>query len=163
MKNPFKILPKSSKNPPQTHLPKKTSPKCSPKSIFGASWASFGEYLEGPGVPNPPNMAPTSKKTARNSMLQKTIFSNMIFHQIFNVFAFKNGSKIYKCSNIFQKPRLCKNRCLSDSEPPKIEKSSILEANMEASWHQNRIEIDVIFERRFFEKTLFFFRKNTFF
>ena len=31
---------------------------------------------------------------------------------------------------------------------------------MEASWQQNRRKIDANFERPFFEKTLFFFRKN---
>ena len=33
-------------------------------------------------------------------------------------------------------------------------------SKMEASWDQNRSKIDVNFERRFFEKTLFFQRKN---
>ena len=31
---------------------------------------------------------------------------------------------------------------------------------MEACWHQNRAKIDANFEERFFEKTLFFLRKN---
>ena len=31
---------------------------------------------------------------------------------------------------------------------------------MEASWQQNRRKIDANFERPFFEKTLFFLRKN---
>ena len=36
----------------------------------------------------------------------------------------------------------------------------ILEGKMEASWQQNRRKIDANFERQFFEKTLFFLRKN---
>ena len=37
---------------------------------------------------------------------------------------------------------------------------SIFSSKMEASWDQNRSKIDVNFERRFFEKTLIFRRKN---
>ena len=36
----------------------------------------------------------------------------------------------------------------------------ILGGKMEASWHQNRRKIDANFEGSFFEKTLFFPRKN---
>ena len=36
----------------------------------------------------------------------------------------------------------------------------ILEVEMEASWQLNRRKIDANFERQFFEKTLFFLRKN---
>ena len=36
----------------------------------------------------------------------------------------------------------------------------ILGGKMEASWQQNRRKIDANFERPFFEKTLFFLRKN---
>ena len=37
---------------------------------------------------------------------------------------------------------------------------SIFWSKMEASWSQNRSKIDVNFEKRFFQKTLFFLRKN---
>ena len=36
----------------------------------------------------------------------------------------------------------------------------IFGGKMEACWHQNRAKIDANFEERFFEKTLFFLRKN---
>ena len=36
----------------------------------------------------------------------------------------------------------------------------IFGGKMEACWHQNRSKIDANFEKRFFEKTLFFHRKN---
>ena len=39
----------------------------------------------------------------------------------------------------------------------------ILGGKMEASWHQNQLKIDACCEMRFFEKTLFFFRKNYYF
>ena len=36
----------------------------------------------------------------------------------------------------------------------------IFGGKMEACWHQNRAKIDANFEERFFEKTLFFLKKN---
>ena len=39
----------------------------------------------------------------------------------------------------------------------------IFGGKMELCWHQNRAKIDANFEKRFFEKTLFFLRKNNYF